>query len=95
MQIIRNRSGLYVVNRHGPLADHSTAFTAPPTTPPAGDLTLAVTLHDPSGFYLARTATIALPRDARPTPCSTRLTSSSIARPPRRLAPIGWRCAWR
>jgi hypothetical protein len=25
-----------------------------------------VTLHDPSGFYLARTATIALPRDARP-----------------------------
>ena len=66
VQIIRNRSGLYVVNRHGPLADHSTAFTAPPTTPPAGHLTLAVTLHDPSGFYLARTATIALPRDARP-----------------------------
>jgi hypothetical protein len=36
VQIIRNRSGLYVVNRHGSLADHSTAFTAPPTTPPVG-----------------------------------------------------------
>jgi len=65
-QIIRNRSGLHVVNHYGPLAAHSAAFATPPPTPQGGDLTLTVTLRDPSGFYLARIATIALPRDARP-----------------------------
>ena len=70
-QIIRNRSGLYVVNRHTLLASHSNAFAAPPAAPPVGSVTLTVTLRDPSGFYLARTAEIHLPRDPQPANAGT------------------------
>jgi hypothetical protein len=70
-QVIRNRSGLYVINRHDLLASHSNAFTAPPATPLVGSVTLTVTVRDPSGFYLARTAEIRLPRDARPENATT------------------------
>jgi hypothetical protein len=53
-QIIRNRSGLHVINRYGPLVAHSAAFTTPPTTPQAGDLTLTVTLRDPAPASISR-----------------------------------------
>jgi hypothetical protein len=65
-EIIRNRSGLYIVNRHAALASHSNTFALPPASPPLGSVTLAVAVPDPAGFYLARTAEIRLPRDARP-----------------------------
>jgi hypothetical protein len=65
-QIIRNRGGLYVISRYAPLADHNDAFTVPPALPAPESVALAVTLRDPTGFYLARSAEIRLPRDPRP-----------------------------
>ena len=101
-QIIRNRSGLYVVNRHTLLASHSNAFAAPPAAPPVGSVTLTVTLRDPSGFYLARTAQIRLPRDPQPANAGTLqslfgLVDVELYRLPSALrsAPTGCRCACR
>jgi hypothetical protein len=65
-EVIRSRSGIYVVNRYSPLADHNSAFTVPPVLPALESVALAVTLRDPTGFYLARNAEIRLPRDPRP-----------------------------
>jgi hypothetical protein len=63
----RNRSGLYVIVRADALAAHESAFDAPPATPPPGAVALTATILDPAGRYLARTATLALPREPRPT----------------------------
>jgi hypothetical protein len=65
----RNRSGLYVIVRaEAPLAlaAHEAAFDNAPATPSVGEVTLAVTVTDPSGRYLPRRAALALPRDPQP-----------------------------
>ena len=62
----RNRSGLYVITSCTALPGHDTEFLAPPASPPAGSLSLRAVLRDPSGHYLARSASISLPRDADP-----------------------------
>ena len=65
-EVIRNRSGVYVVNYYAPLADHNNAFMVPPALPAPESVALPVTLRDPTGFYLARSAEIRLPRDSQP-----------------------------
>jgi hypothetical protein len=65
-EIFRNRSGLYVISRYDPLAAHNDAFTAPPALPALASVVLSLTVRDPAGIYLARTAEIRLPRDPRP-----------------------------
>ena len=64
--IIRNRSGLHVIRRHPVLAGHTDAYFEPPSEPALGAVDMDVTVHDPSGVYLSRTATLALPRDPDP-----------------------------
>jgi hypothetical protein len=70
-RVLRNRSGLYVLHAHLPLAAHEDAFLEPPPAPALGSLALRVEVHDASGLYLARAATIQLPRDAQPANAAT------------------------
>ncbi len=60
----RNRSGLWVISDVAALQAHGAAFDAPPALPAPGSITLQLQVGDPSGRYLPRSATLALPRDA-------------------------------
>ncbi|KQU77071.1 MULTISPECIES: hypothetical protein [unclassified Rhizobacter] len=64
----RNRSGLYVIVQAdaAALAAHADAFEAAPALPAAGSVTLTLRVDDPSGRYLARSFSVALPRDPLP-----------------------------
>ena len=64
--LMRNRSGLYIVRRHASLAAHTEAFLAPPATPAPGGVPLVFQVDDPAGIYLPRTVRLDLPRDAAP-----------------------------
>ena len=63
-RVQRNRSGLWVFSDLAALADHVAAFDAPPPLPAVGSISLTAVVSDPSGRYLPRRATLALPRDA-------------------------------
>ena len=65
-RVQRNRSGLWVLTDLPALAEHLGAFNAPPPLPAVGSISLTALLSDPSGRYLPRRATLALPRDATP-----------------------------
>lgn len=62
----RNRSGLWVIITAAGLEAHTTAFDAPPAAPAVGTVPMTLTVTDPSGRYLSRTATLLLPRDPNP-----------------------------
>ncbi|HEX2828607.1 MAG TPA: hypothetical protein VHP37_19795 [Burkholderiales bacterium] len=66
VELTRNRSGLTVIRRHPDLAAHAESYFEAPATPALGSVEASLTVDDPSGFYLARRATVALPRDADP-----------------------------
>jgi hypothetical protein len=61
--VLRNRSGFYVVTSTPTLLAHTDAFRTPPPTPGNGTVTLAMTVHDVERRYLPRRFTIRLPRD--------------------------------
>ena len=63
---IRNRSGDYVAAAAPGLAAHTRTFAAPPAAPPLGSVAVAITVSDPLGEYVARRATVTLPRDPDP-----------------------------
>ena len=65
-RFIRNRSGLYVIAQWSALAAHEAAFLEPPAAPAIGSLSLPVAISDPTGSYLPRRVSIALPRDPDP-----------------------------
>ena len=65
-KIIRNRSGLYVVHQYAPLQAHTESFISPPEAPPIASLALVLSVEDPAGVYLSRSAEIRLPRDPSP-----------------------------
>jgi len=71
LSFTRNLSGLFAVTGLAPqpgnaaeeaLAAHLRAFDAAPAQPPAGSVTLALTVTDLSGRYLPRAVALALPR---------------------------------
>lgn len=70
-RVLRNRSGMYVLHAHRPLAAHSDAFLEPPPAPTIGSVSLRIEAHDASGLYLARAVTIQLPRNAQPANAAT------------------------
>ncbi|HET7863603.1 MAG TPA: hypothetical protein VFL86_04290 [Burkholderiaceae bacterium] len=94
-RIRRNRSGLYVlVQADTPalLALHEAAFDAPPALPAVGSVAFTASIEDPSGRYLPRLATLALPRD--PLPANAALPGSlfraiDIPMYPAGVAPLG------
>jgi hypothetical protein len=61
---IRNRRAAWIIASAPGLEAHELSFDAPPGTPDLGDVRIALTVEDPSGRWLSRTASIALPRDA-------------------------------
>ena len=91
-RIRRNRSGLYVIVQADALVAHEGAFDAPPGVPALGAVALAVTLQDPSGRYLPRRVSVALPRDPAPAHAGQ---ADSLFRPlqvpmyPAAAAPLG------
>jgi hypothetical protein len=65
-RLLRNRSGLYVIQSWSRLPAHEEAFDAPPAAPAVGSESLALDIRDLSGRYLSRRTVIALPRDPAP-----------------------------
>ena len=74
VRLLRNHSGLYVIQSWTRLPSHEDAFEAPPAAPPVGSESLVLDVRDPSGRYLSRRVAIALPRD--PTPANLDLPGS-------------------
>jgi hypothetical protein len=66
VRFLVNRAQLYVISRAPGLEAHTAAFEAPPDTPAPGSRAIEVTIDDPLGEYLARRATIPLPRSPAP-----------------------------
>jgi hypothetical protein len=60
---IRNRRAQWIIASAPGLAEHETRFLAPPAAPPLGDVTVPFTVRDPSGRWLPRLGSVALPRD--------------------------------
>ena len=60
---IRNRRAAWIIASAPGLEAHEIAFDTPPNSPDIGDLRIDFTVNDPSGRWLSRTGSIALPRD--------------------------------
>jgi hypothetical protein len=91
-RLVRNRSGLYVIRHWDVLAAHEAEFAAPPATPAPGSQTLALTVSDPVGDYLAVAAQIPLPRVSDPAQASTPdslFQPEVVALYPAASAPVG------
>ncbi len=65
LRLRRNRSHAWaIVGADDPaLGRHLTRFTAPPDTPALGSVAITVSVQDPAGRWLPRTAAVTLPRD--------------------------------
>ena len=62
----RNRQGEYLITAVPGLSEHTTAFLAPPATPPIGSVSVTVDVVDPLGEFLPRRVQLRLPRDPDP-----------------------------
>jgi hypothetical protein len=60
---IRNRRAQWVIASAPGLAAHEPAFAAPPAQPDLGTVQLSFAVSDPSGRWLPRLGSVALPRD--------------------------------
>lgn len=88
-RIVRNRSGLYVIHEWARLASHAAAFDAPPAQPAAGSERLDIALRDPSGRYLPRLASIALPRDPQAAGADSLFAAVDVPLYPSAIAGLG------
>ena len=71
IRVIANRSGLYVIADAPGTDAYTGRFAlpvppAPPQPPPVGSVPLTLSIIDPSGRYLPRTAVVQVPRDPDP-----------------------------
>lgn len=57
-----NRRNIHVVARAAGLDDYAASFSDIPSTPGVGEVALALEVRDPSGVYLPRQFSLALPR---------------------------------
>ena len=60
---ILNRRAHWVIASAPGMAAHETQFQAPPVAPPLGEVIVPFAVSDPSGRWLPRVGSIALPRD--------------------------------
>jgi len=61
--LLVNRSGLWVIWKAKGLEGHSTVFEAPPAAPALASVSVDLIVDDSEARYLARRATVKLPRD--------------------------------
>lgn len=90
--ILRNRSGLYVIASAAALPTHEAAFAAAPAAPAVGSVSLTGSIRDPLGRYLPRLVSFALPRDALPAHADNAdslFTPIDVALYPTSNAPLG------
>lgn len=66
VRLLRNASGLVVIDGPALLPEHAAAFAAPPAAPALASIALLVEVDDPAAEYLPRRATVRLPRDPDP-----------------------------
>lgn len=66
VRFLRNRSHLYVIFTAPGLEHHTSVDRTPPDSPDLGSVLVTLTIHDPTGQYLPRIATLGLPRDPDP-----------------------------
>jgi hypothetical protein len=88
----RNLSGLYVIARVAAPAElvaHEASFATPPGTPAVGSTPFVVSLRDPSGLFLPRSAAVALPRNPLPGVPNSLFTPIDIPMYPAARAPLG------
>jgi hypothetical protein len=97
VRFVRNRRGVYAVAEGPQLATYTATFRLPPPAspavpPPVGSVPIAMTIRDPSGRYLPRSAAIAVPRNPDP---GAAATPASLFAPidielfPAPVAPLG------
>ena len=63
VRLLRNLRGLYVLAAAPGLEEHPPSFQQPPASPAVGGLTVRLSVADPTGRFLPRTHTLALPRE--------------------------------
>lgn len=66
VELVRNRTGVWVIAFWSELAGHAASFREPPGAPPQGSRTLRLAITDPTGTYLPRVVSVGLPRDPDP-----------------------------
>ena len=66
IRLVRNSRGQYVVLSAPGFEDYTRTFLDPPADIPVGDRQFTLSIVDPSGAYLPRRSTLALPRDPDP-----------------------------
>ena len=64
VETFATRRGIYVIGGAEGLEDYAAAFETPPAMPLPGTIPVAMEVRDPSGVYLPRRFTVALPRVA-------------------------------
>lgn len=64
--LIRNRSNLHVITGAPGLTDYAGRFVLPSPPPAAAPVAVTLTIRDPAGRYLPRSATVTVPRDPDP-----------------------------
>lgn len=61
-RFFRNRRGVFIIESAAGLEEHEEAFDAQPASPAAESVSVDVLLEDPSGIYIPRRFSLALPR---------------------------------
>lgn len=92
---IRNRRAQWVIASAPGLAAHEIAFSAPPAAPDLASVHVAFSVSDPSGQWLSRSGSAALPRDPDSTHANQPRSLFSVADVPLYPAPAaptqrGW-----
>ena len=92
---VRNLRGWFVAAGAPGLEAHTLTIDKPPTQPAAGKTPVALAVEDPTGRYLPRRATLALPRDADPAKkdaAASLFTPADVELYPSPIAPVapGW-----
>lgn len=90
-----NRLGLWVIHEAVGLEAHTVQFETQPAAPPLESIAVTLTINDPVGRYLARRATVRLPRDPDPAKATQpqslfRPIDIALFRSPASAASPGW-----
>jgi hypothetical protein len=91
-RFLRNLRAVHVLTDLAGFEDYAAAFEQPPVIPPEERVLLPIEIRDPSGFYLPRRLSLALPRAADPAAADAvhRPVVVAMFRSPRAGTSIHW-----